>query len=186
MINDSCRPSRNARTNVSGMSFSEKEPALPPVSRILMMSCLNVEFSAVSGFCAANLVTPSTRWALTIAPSAATPTTAPSWRAVLVAEAATPECRAGMWLSTAEVSGTTVMPKPRPASARASASSAKLNDAPSPTSTRASSMPAAATAQPTTMGGRDPLLATHGPAARPPSTMAAAIGANMPANFQPE
>ena len=47
-------------------------------------------------------------------------------------------------------------------------------------------MPTAATAQPVTIGARDPTWATHRPVTSPPTTIAAAIGANIPASFSPE
>ena len=49
-------------------------------------------------------------------PRAATPMTVPTSRAVVVAEAAMPEWRAGSAERATEVMGTTAMPKPTPAS----------------------------------------------------------------------
>ena len=61
-------------------------------------------------------------WEKTSAPRTATPVTAPISRLVLAAEAAMPDRSGGTASSTAEVTGTTVMPMPMPASARARAS----------------------------------------------------------------
>ena len=49
-------------------------------------------------------------------PRMATPVTAPSSRAVLIVEAATPEFAAGMLIRAVALTGTTMMPKPMPAS----------------------------------------------------------------------
>ena len=63
-------------------------------------------------------------WVYVTAPSTATPVTAPISRLVLAADAAVPAERSGMADSTDEVTGTTVMPMPMPASANAIASGA--------------------------------------------------------------
>ena len=55
----------------------------------------------------------------TSAPRTAAPQTAPISRLVLAADAAMPDRSGGTASSTAEVTGTTVMPMPIPASARA-------------------------------------------------------------------
>ena len=126
------------------------------------------------------------RCAFTIAPSTATPTTAPSWRAVFVAEAAIPECAAGRGRARPTVSGTTVMPNPSPARASATASAPKAGVAAS-SSTRASSMPDGAerAADDHRHRGTRPAPPSGRPRA-PPTTIAAAIGANIPASCQPE
>ena len=59
-------------------------------------------------------------WEKTRAPRIEAPATAPISRLVLAAEAAMPDRSGGTASSTAAVTGTTVMPMPTPASARAS------------------------------------------------------------------
>ncbi len=185
-----CSPVRNAAvaastiglSSLGGWAMSSPAPSLPPpVSTALTISdCTDPVMPISCSRRARSLV----RWAFTSAPSAVTPTTAPIWRLVFVAEAAMPECAAGTWPSTAAVSGTTAMPKPTPATASTTAST--LNDGCALNACRASRMPIAATTQPTIIGTREPARATHRPVSTDPTTIATAIGVNTAASRQPE
>ncbi len=101
------------------------------------------------------------RWAFTIAPTIATPKTAPSSRLVFVAEAAIPECSRGIELNTVVVTGTSAMPKPMPAIGSDQPSWPNPTFGPSRRSTVTS--PAAPSRHPVTMGARGPLRATQNP-----------------------
>ncbi len=117
---------------------------------------------------------PTVRLPLTSEPSTATPTTEPSSRLVVVADAAIPECAGGITARATDVIGTTAMPNPKPARVSATASETKWIW---PCRARsANSTPAPAARQPTAMGTRGPALPTHLPASTEDRIIATAIG----------
>ena len=102
---------------------------------------------------------PLVSWALTTAPSTATPKTPPSSRLVFTVEAAMPDCSGGTIASTAAVTVTSAIPKPTPAIASGHASAPTLVVAVSCRST--SRRPSPASTQPTTIGTFGPTRAVQ-------------------------
>ena len=84
-----------------------------PVSTAFMTSC---RYSGGTFNWISRVVRKSRSLVLNRDPSAATPMTVPTSRAVVVADAAMPECLAGRADRATEVMGTTAMPNPTPAS----------------------------------------------------------------------
>ncbi len=107
-------------------------------------------------------------------PSAATPITVPTSRAVVVAEAAIPECLAGRADSATEVIGTTAIPNPIPARSSENTMGRYVT---LPLRERSvKSTPAPAQKQPTVTGMRGPESATHLPATVEATIIPTAMG----------
>src|ERR1700674_1412642 len=123
-------------------------------------------------------------WPFTIDPRMATPATAPSSRAVLLVDAAIPECSAGTLVRADEVTGTITIPKPMPAMARVH----PTVDRPAWGVIRASvrKIPLAASAHPTTMGMRGPARDTHRPVNTEANTIPAVMGMKSRARWNGE
>ena len=99
------------------------------------------------------LSSPTSRW-LTTAPRIATARTPPSWRLVLMVDAAIPDRSAGTIESTAAVTATSASPSPNPTTASAAASGPTETSGAS--SALTPSMPPPASRHPPHMGRRGP------------------------------
>ena len=112
--------------------------------------------------------------ALTMEPRMATPNTAPISRLVLVAEAAMPDRSGGTTVSGTDVTGTSNMPMPMPASGRTQPSVPKSTVGES--TALATRMPPPARRQPIVIGQRGPMRATNGPVSADAMISPTAIG----------
>jgi len=126
--------------------------------------------------CLSLLIRSECSCALTSAPRIATPVTAPISRLVFVAEAAMPDRSGGTADSADEVIGTTVVPTPRPVSARARASGAygglglRVREV--------SSSPALNNRQPAKIDQRGPAALVQRPASKDAAIIKVVIGRN--------
>src|SRR6266700_1566182 len=120
---------------------------------------------------------------ITMAPSTATPITAPTSRLVFVVDAAMPDRSGGTTASTDEVIGTTHAPMPIPVSARAAASG--RYGGLGPITALVQNKPAANAAQPPTIDQRMPTDPTHRPASSEARIIRMVIGRNTSAIWPP-